>query len=154
MIGLAPLIFLPSAGARLWDTREQVEARYGKPFRVEGNQSQETVCTYNFQRFRVIVTFLKGQSQSELFYRSDNKYLLPIEVGRIFEMNMREHYVWQPRGQISVLVNEQNQRGQPIAIAARFQEARNPWSFHICTEEFVKKFGVTPSKTKLGAESN
>jgi hypothetical protein len=148
LIGVIAVTLLPSARGRLWETREQVAARYGKPIHCDGDQNHGIVCTYNYQRFRVVVTFLDGKSQSELFYRADNKYLVPIEILKIDAMNMREHYVWEPRGRISVLVQEQNQRGQPIAISARFPDTRNPWSFHICTAEFAKKFGSTPPKVK------
>jgi len=146
-------MFLPSADARLWETREQVEARYGKPLQLHGD-----VATYNFQRFHVVVTFLNGQSQSELYYRSDNKYLVPIEVGKLMEMNSRENYTWYPGNRMFVLIprwpgfpaeTNAKKRGPSIAIAARFPDDRNPWSFHICTEDFVKKFGATPSKGKL-----
>jgi hypothetical protein len=105
----------------------------------------------------VVVTFLDGKSQSELFYRSDNKYLVPIEVGKLMEMNSRENYTWYPGNRMFVLIlrwpgfpNETNakKRGPAIAIAARFPDSANPWSFHICTAEFAKKFGSTPSKVK------
>lgn len=130
-----------------------VEARYGKPLRVEGNENHGTVCTYNFQRFHVVVTFLNGQSQSELYYRSDNKYLAPIEIAKLMETNSRENYTWYPTNQMFALIprwpgfpNETpaKKRGPPIAIAARFPDTAYPWSFHICTAEFVKKFGATP----------
>ena|SRR6266487_3199330 len=149
---LTLLFFLPSAKGRLWETRGQVEARYGKPLQGRGD-----VSTYNFQRFHVLVTFVNGQSQSELYYRSDNKYLVPIEVGKLMEMNSRENYTWVPGDRMFVLIprwpgfpNETNmkRRGPPIAIAARFPDTRNPWSLHICTAEFVKKFGPTPSTAK------
>jgi hypothetical protein len=126
-----------------------VEARYGKPLRVEGDQGRGTVCTYNFHRFHVVVTFLNGQSQSELYYRSDNKYLVSIEVLKLTQMNSRENYVWDSGNGMFVLVDIQR-RGKPIAIAARFPDSRSPWSLHICSAEFVKKFGSTPSKINRG----
>jgi hypothetical protein len=76
-----------------------MEARYGKPLQVHGD-----VVTYNFQRFHVVVTFLNGQSQSELYYRSDNKYLVPIEVGKLMEMNSRENYTWYPAERMFALI--------------------------------------------------
>ena len=120
-----------------------VEARYGKPLRVQGNENQGTICTYDFGRFHVVVTFLNGQSQSELYYRSDNKYLVPIEVLKLQLMNVRKNYVWEMNRGMFVLVDAQR-RGKPIAIAVRFPDYTYPWSFHICTAEFVKRFGVTP----------
>jgi hypothetical protein len=151
------VIFLPNAKGRLWDTRDQVEARYGKPIHCNGDQSHGIVCAYNYQRFHVVVTFLDGKSQSELFYRSDNKYLVPFEVGKLMEMNPRENYTWYPGNRMFVLIprwpgfpDETNakKRGPAIAIAARFPDSANPWSFHICTAEFAKKFGSRPSKVK------
>ena len=120
-----------------------VEARYGKPLRVQGNENQGTICTYDFGRFHVVVTFLNGQSQSELYYRSDNKYLVPIEVLKLQLMNVRKNYVWEMNRGMFVLVDAQR-RGKPIAIAVRFPDYTYPWSFHICTAEFVKRFGLTP----------
>ena len=100
-----------------------VEGRYGKPLRVEGNENQGTVCTYNFQRFHVVVTFLNGQSQSELYYRSDNKRLVPIEILKLQSMTLRENYVWTVGNGMFVLVDAQR-RGKPIAIAVVFQTIR------------------------------
>jgi hypothetical protein len=99
LIALLVVLSLPSASARLWENRAQVETRYGKPLKVEGD-----VATYNFQRLHVLVTFVNGQSQSELYYRSDNKYLVLIEVLKLDEMNSRENYTWVPSGRISVLI--------------------------------------------------
>lgn len=153
IIGLLAIALVPTGKAGLWESRAVVEARYGKPLRVEGNENQGTVCTYNFKRFHVVVTFLNGQSQSELYYRSDNKYLAPIEIGKLMETNSRENYTWYPTNQMFALIprwpgfpNETpaKKRGPPIAIAARFPDTAYPWSFHICTAEFVKKFGATP----------
>lgn len=153
LIAMFAVLFLSSARARLWENRAQMETRYGKPLKVEGD-----VATYNFQRLHVLVTFVNGQSQSELYYRSDNKYLVPIEVLKLDEMNSRENYTWVPSGRISVLIprwpdfpNETNlkKRGPVIAISARFPDTRNPWSLHICTAEFAKKFGTTP-KSQAG----
>jgi hypothetical protein len=92
LIGMIAATLLPNARASLWEPREQVEARYGKPIHCDGDQSHGVVCTYNYQRFHVVVTFLDGKSQSELYYRSDNKYLVPIEFGKLLEMNSRENY--------------------------------------------------------------
>jgi len=157
LIGMIAVTLLPSAKGALWEKREQVEARYGKPIHCEGDQSHGIVCTFNYQRLHVVVTFLDGKSQSELYYRSDNKYLVPIEFGKLLEMNSRENYTWYPANGISALIprwpgfpNETNakKRGPVIAIAARFPDTRNPWSVHICTAEFAKKFGSAPPKVK------
>src|SRR5215510_1827775 len=92
--GVIAITLVPSAWAALWETKEQVEAQYGKPIHCDGDQSHGIVCKYNYQHFHVVVTFFDGKSQSELFYRSDNKYLVPIEVGKIMEMNPQENYTW------------------------------------------------------------
>src|SRR6476620_6318349 len=97
IIGLLAIALVPTGKAGLWESRAVVEARYGKPLRVEGNENQGTVCTYNFQRFHVVVTFLNGQSQSELYYRSDNKLLAPIEILKLQLMTSRENYIWTVR---------------------------------------------------------
>jgi hypothetical protein len=149
LIGLLAIAFDPTGNAALWESRAMVEGRYGKPLRVEGNESQGTVCTYNFQRFHVVVTFLNGQSQSELYYRSDNQRLAPIENLKLQLMNARENYLWEMRNGMFVLLNAQR-GGKPIAIAARFPDTLYPWSFHICTAEFVKKFGVAPKVKPTG----
>ena len=143
LIGLLAIVFVPTSKAVLWESRAMVEARYGKPLRVQGNENQGTICTYDFGRFHVVVTFLNGQSQSELYYRSDNKYLVPIEVLKLQLMNVRKNYVWEMNRGMFVLVDAQR-RGKPIAIAARFPDTENPWSLHICTAEFVQKFGTNP----------
>jgi hypothetical protein len=118
------------------------------------NGNEGTVCTYNFQRFHVVVTFLNGQSQSELYYRSDNKRLVSVEILKLQSMTLRGNYVWTVGNGMFVLVDAQR-RGKPIAIAARFPDTTYPSSFHICTAEFVRKFGVTPKvKTPTGQKQS
>ena len=143
LIGLLAIVFVPTSKAVLWESRAVVEARYGKPLRTEGNEKEGTVCTYNFPRFHVVVTFLNGQSQSELYYRSDNQRLVPREILKLQLMNVRKNYVWEMYQGMFVLVDAQR-RGKPIAIAVRFPDAEYPWSLHICTAEFVQKFGTNP----------
>lgn len=143
LVGLLGIASVPTVQAGLWQSKAVVEARYGKPLRAEGNEKEGTVCTYNFQRFHVVVTFLNGQSQSELYYRSDNKRLVPVEILKLQSMTLRENYIWTVGNGMFVLVDAQR-RGKPIAIAVRFPDYTYPWSFHICTAEFVKRFGVTP----------
>ena len=93
IIGLVTMTVISNAEARLWETRQQVDAQYGKPIHCEGDQNHGIVCTYNYQRFHVVVTFLNDRGHSELFYRSDNKYLVPIEVLKLIQMNVREGYM-------------------------------------------------------------
>ena len=143
LVGLLGIVSVPTVNAGLWESRAVVEARYGKPLRAEGNEKEGTVCTYNFQRFHVVVTFLNGQSQSELYYRSDNKRLVPREILKLQSVTLRENYIWTVGNGMFVLVDAQR-RGKPIAIAVRFPDYTYPWSFHICTAEFVKRFGLTP----------
>ena len=150
LVGLLGIASVPTVNAGLWESRAVVEAHYGKPLRAEGNEKEGTVCTYNFRRFHVVVTFLGGQSQSELYYRSDNQRLVPIEILKLQSMTRRENYVWTVGNGMFVLVDAQR-RGKPIAIAVRFPDYTYPWSFHICTAEFVRKFGVTP-KVKTPTE--
>jgi hypothetical protein len=152
-IGLLAIPFVSTGKAALWKSRAEVEARYGKPLRVEGSGNAGTVCTYNFQRFHVVVTFLSGQSQSERYYRSDNQRLVPMEILKLQSMSKRENYVWTAGNGMFLLVDAQR-RGKPIAIAVRFPDYTYPWSFHICTAEFVRQFGVKAPTGQKQSQAN
>ena len=131
-----------------------VEGRYGKPLRVEGNESQGTVCTHNFQRFHVVVTFLNGQSQSELCIAGATiSAFAPIENLKLQLMNVRENYSWEMRNGMFVLVDAQR-RGKPIAIAVRFPTRRTYGASIFALPSSLKVWGHPKVKAPTGQKQS
>lgn len=140
------LLSVCNASAKLWESKAELDARYGQPIRVEDHVVGKTYV-YNFKRFTVLVTLLDGKSQSELYSRSDGKYLVPIEVINLLNLNTIPNHNWEPTDGMFGLVDSVR-KGRPVAVAARSPDSAYPRTFHFCTAEFVKKFGISPAKTK------
>jgi hypothetical protein len=151
LISLLVATWLPSARGSLWESKAEIEARYGPAIRVEDHGAGKTYV-YSFKRFTVLVTFLDGKSQSELYSRSDGKYLVPVEVLSLLQMNSSGK-TWEPTGTLFALVDPVR-RGRPIAIAARSPGSAYPRTLHICTSDFVKRFGTPSTEQKAAHGSN
>jgi hypothetical protein len=146
LVHLLALAAVPTTNARLFETRPELEAKYGQPIKVE-NHAYGKLYTYNYKRFRVLVTFLDGKSQSELYVRADGKRLVPVEVLKLSAMNSLGN-TWTTGNGMFVLVNPST-RGHPIAVSACYPDnTAYPLSLHICTADFVKKFGTAPPNGK------
>jgi hypothetical protein len=59
------------AGACLWETKAELDARYGKPISTFDNAYGKNYI-YRFKQFQVLVTLLGGKSQSEVYQHSNN----------------------------------------------------------------------------------
>jgi hypothetical protein len=139
VISFLLLNWLSIANGKLWETKPEIEARYGHPTRVEDHVVGKTYV-YNYNRITVLVTFLNGKSQSEVYSRTDGKYLVPVEVVHLLELNTVAKHTWAMANGMFVLVNSVR-KGKPIAIAARYPDTAYPRRFSFCTADFVKKFG-------------
>src|SRR5436189_3657199 len=83
---IVALAVCSSAEARLWDTKAELDARYGKPARYEKDADGDNY-TYRFKGFEVLITMLASKSQSELYYRSDAHGLTPEQVKTVLALN-------------------------------------------------------------------
>jgi hypothetical protein len=131
--------------ARLWETKAEIGARFGKPIRIDKDPAGD-LYTYRFQQFNVVVTFLDGKSQSELYVRSDyTSRLTQKQVQEILSMNTIRNTGWRTSEGIFALVPKAG--GHPVAVGAYSPDASPP-VLGVCTADFVKKSGWLPGNQK------
>ena len=118
----------------MWETRDQVDARYGKALRAEPD-GDFTVYTYAFLDFQILVTYLDGKSQSELYYHPDNRQLSSRDRDLILSLNASSGS-WRTFEEVLVLI--QPSGGHPIAVG-RYEPDAHPPILGVCTAEFEKK---------------
>jgi hypothetical protein len=139
------LAILTEADARLWETKAQIDARYGKPIRVDKDPNGD-LYTYRFKQCYVLVTFLDGKSQSELYLRTDYaSRLTSREIQEIFSMNTVGNSSWRTSDGIFALVPKAG--GHPIAVAA-YSANDKPPILGLSTADFVKKSGWVSGNRK------
>jgi hypothetical protein len=139
IITLAALVFARSASACLWDTRPEVEKRYGKPIGSAETPSGKSF-TYKFKQFIVMVEFLDGRSQNEHYFRYDNKQITPEETQQLLSMNAREH-TWRKFND-SVFALVPNAGGRAVGVAFHAVRGEGLRVLTIRTSDFDKKFDL------------
>jgi hypothetical protein len=76
--------------ARLGETPERVEARYGVPVKVEnGMSARDFQCTYKHGGITIVVHFLDEKSQDECFANDNGDPIAADELQRLLEVNRR-----------------------------------------------------------------
>jgi hypothetical protein len=85
-----------SAHARVGETVNQVEARYGKPQKVFIDRAELRKAGYGYHGFMIIVYFSGGISKRESFGRPDLPKLPAQTVNEILALSVREGTTWQP----------------------------------------------------------
>lgn len=74
-----------SAFARIGETAEQVDKRYGAPLETTKNNGESR--RYSFRGFTVVVNFERGISQCEVYQRKDNSRMTETEIRGLLEAN-------------------------------------------------------------------
>jgi hypothetical protein len=124
-----------SASARLWETKAELDKRYGKPANYEKNEDGDNFA-YVFGEFEVIVTLLGGKSQSELYSRRDGQSLMPDQISMILSLNALGNDWRLNEEGVYCLVKPAG--GRPIALAI-YELFSGPPVLGVCTPDFVKK---------------
>ena len=73
--------------ARLGETEEQIEARYGKPFKVSKVSNDLTEKIFKSKGFWVMVSFTKGISHGEYYRKLDKTELAFNEIAIFLKAN-------------------------------------------------------------------
>ena len=89
-----------SAFGRIGETEQEVEARYGSPQTVTGSRTDELgneVRAYKFHDFWVVVSFVKGISESETFSKAKrDEKLERKEIEAILAVYANPAVKWEP----------------------------------------------------------
>jgi hypothetical protein len=73
LLALAAFV-VPRGDARLWETIAQTEARYGHALqKFSGEQRGEEQRKYRYKSFYILVTFVGGRSDDEMYFHTDGK---------------------------------------------------------------------------------
>jgi hypothetical protein len=99
LVAFVALISLADARAALWQTRAQVNATYGQPVRRCEDPPGYVFWLYRFRRMDVLVTFVRGRSHREVFYRARTESLTKGEVRFLLRANSAGHSWRQSRNQ-------------------------------------------------------
>ena len=89
-----------TAVARIGETADQIETRYGKP-----NPSSDTDelghqrNQYLFGGYMIVVTFVSGQSEREKYSKEDESLLLNEEINALLATNATEGTTWKNKVQ-------------------------------------------------------
>lgn len=96
LTALLSIVPLPFATAGLKETKAQIEARYGEPFKIAG-YPRDRRYTYRFERYEVDVTYRNDISIAESYRAIDKDAQLNAdEVERFLGLNSTG-MIWQKR---------------------------------------------------------
>ena len=92
---LIALAFSASAFARIGETTEQIDKRYGQP--QETTRSKAESRRYLFRGFTVLVFFEQGISQCEIYQKEDNSRMTEAEIQGLLQANAgRSEWRYEP----------------------------------------------------------
>lgn len=76
--------------ARLGESPDRIQARYGTPIKVENGQYSRDFCfTYKHEGFIIVVCFLDDKSQCERYSNENGEPLAEEEIQNLMEINVR-----------------------------------------------------------------
>lgn len=92
---LALLVFCSSAFARIGEDVKQIEARYGKPIRIEAERGNYRDVDHASHGFMIMVHFIDGISKIEAFARPDKSNLSTDSVKEILALSAGKDQTWR-----------------------------------------------------------
>jgi hypothetical protein len=125
----------------LWETKAEIDARYGKLTRTF-NDADGKHYVYRFKQFKVIVTLLDGKSQSEVYpHSNDNSDFTSTEIQTLLSLNALGNSWRVTEEGMFALVKPSG--GDPIAVGIYVS---NPSQsiLSVLTADFAKKAGLPP----------
>jgi hypothetical protein len=87
-VAISLLILVSHAFARIGETEQQIEARYGKSIRTLESGNQPLTKAYRSSDLSIAVTYIDGVSQSEMFCKQDGSELSSNEIAVLLEANV------------------------------------------------------------------
>jgi hypothetical protein len=131
-----------SADARLWETKAELDARYGKPTRILSDAVGKHYI-YRFKQFHVDVVLLDGKSQCERYYHSNNNSgLTSTEIETLLSLNALGNN-WHETEQEWMFALVKPSVRDPIAVGLYLPGASPP-ILAVVTADFAKKAGLPP----------
>ena len=93
---LIAVFAVATASARIGETADQIESRYGKPgpsvgVDVLGHQTKQ----YLFSGYKITVTFQGGKSEREKYSKEDESRLLTGDISSLLAANVTNGVTWK-----------------------------------------------------------
>jgi hypothetical protein len=131
------------ADACLWETKAELDARYGKPIRTFDNEYGKNYI-YRFKQFEVQVVLFDGKSQSEVYRHSnDNSDLTLKEWETLLSLNQLGNG-WRATEEKGMFALVKPSGGDPIAVALWGLKSQPMGILMVVTADFAKKAGLPP----------
>lgn len=141
----ALLMLSASTEARLGETPDQIEARYGKPKMTDKTADPRLVYSrYESRGFVIDVGFLDGKSQAEIFKKPPGEQIHDSEVAALLQANSFGHK-WVERERIDF-----DKRWDLGEVAFAHFALGVPTTFTILTRQMLKHSGDAEQKRLKG----
>lgn len=109
------LVFSTSASARLGETAEQSDKRYGRPSETIRNNGESR--RYEFRGFTVLLSFEGGISQCEVYQKKDNSRMTEAEIQGLLQENIgRSEWRDEPEENMNTYVYWSRDKRTRVAI--------------------------------------
>jgi hypothetical protein len=138
-MALVAFITLADARAALWQTRAQIKATYGQPIRRCEDPPGNVFWLYHFRRLDVLVTFVRGRSHREVFYRARTEPLTRRELQFLLRANSAGQSWGRSR-------NKEWSLGQASLALAQHDTDDNSMVFY--TSDYLKRPSVMSGKAE------
>jgi hypothetical protein len=86
-IAITLLMLVSPAFARIGETEQQIEARYGRSSRTLSKGNEPLQKLYRSSGLNIGVTYIDGVSQCEIFSKQDDSELSKNEIALLLEAN-------------------------------------------------------------------
>lgn len=135
------LLIGATAQARIGESEDQINARYGAPITVlasSGGESGVTKC-YASDRFSIAVTYLHRKSVREIVTKKDNSKITAAEISSLLEANA-DGSVWNAQGlgaETNVTSGVQQWRSAHGRARVAFYDSQTH-AFFITTQRFIE----------------
>jgi hypothetical protein len=153
MLRVATLIFVSAclitqhAGARLGETKAQLDARYGRSVKKLQADPGEEMFEYRHKDLFVLVTFVHGKSEMEIYAHQDGKTpLTQNEIESFLNINSFDKR-WEKSAEIPVWSLGGSDPRTWIAMAAYYPKSPHIIApgLSIMTTGYAKQHGFMPN---------
>ena len=104
-----------SAFARIGETTEQIDKRYGHP--LETKRNKEETRRYSFRDFTVLVGVDRGISQCEVYRKKDNSRMTEDEIRGLLQANAgKSDWNYEPDENVESYIYWSRDRRTRVAI--------------------------------------
>ncbi len=130
------------AVARLWETEQQLQARYGPPIKkIENSPDGGKFYTYRFKEYNILVSIIGGKSENEFYVRQDRKPLTTTQI-TFFLLQISEasgdRWWWDRRLPMKVL----GQNWKAVSVDFNRVPTTDSPGVEVCTLSYARRVNL------------